>query len=241
MIYLAQFVSFWPLASNKWLFITLLLYLLIYLGNVSYLVPITGMVSLCFDLCNHVSSYFSRTKLFIQLGIVTITSFLLLFSPFLRPPELLIAVITRIFPFARGLFEDKVANFWCASNVVIKWKNYFQPSTLPKLATLLTATSFLPSMVALILPGLKATVVAAPTERPATLSLLPYALFQSSLSFFLFSFQVHEKSILIPLLPITLLLAATNPGPGSSSVWEWGVLINNVACFRFVSFSIGLC
>lgn len=28
----------------------------------------------------------------------------------------------------------------------------------------------------------------------------------SSLAFFLFSFQVHEKSILLPLLPVTLLV-----------------------------------
>ncbi|CRK28273.1 hypothetical protein BN1723_018345, partial [Verticillium longisporum] len=28
-------------------------------------------------------------------------------------------MVHRIFPFARGLFEDKVANFWCALNVVI--------------------------------------------------------------------------------------------------------------------------
>jgi alpha-1,3-glucosyltransferase len=33
-----------------------------------------------------------------------------------------------------------------------------------------------------------------------------YALINSSLAFFLFSFQVHEKSILLPLLPVTLLV-----------------------------------
>lgn len=33
-----------------------------------------------------------------------------------------------------------------------------------------------------------------------------YALTNSSLAFFLFSFQVHEKSILLPLLPATLLV-----------------------------------
>jgi alpha-1,3-glucosyltransferase len=33
-----------------------------------------------------------------------------------------------------------------------------------------------------------------------------YAMINSSLGFFLFSFQVHEKSILLPLLPVTLLI-----------------------------------
>jgi alpha-1,3-glucosyltransferase len=33
-----------------------------------------------------------------------------------------------------------------------------------------------------------------------------YALINSSLAFFLFSFQVHEKSILLPLLPVSLLV-----------------------------------
>jgi alpha-1,3-glucosyltransferase len=33
-----------------------------------------------------------------------------------------------------------------------------------------------------------------------------YALINSSLAFFLFSFQVHEKSVLLPLLPVTLLV-----------------------------------
>lgn len=33
-----------------------------------------------------------------------------------------------------------------------------------------------------------------------------YAMINSSLGFFLFSFQVHEKSILLPLMPVTLLV-----------------------------------
>ena len=63
-----------------------------------------------------------------------------------------------------------------------------------------------------------------------TLALLPYALLTSSLSFFLFSFQVHEKSILLPLLPATLLLIGAESGTGEDR--EWGILFNNVAVFR---------
>jgi alpha-1,3-glucosyltransferase len=51
------------------------------------------------------------------------------------------------------------------------------------------------------------------------------------MSFFLFSFQVHEKTILLPLLPITLLLSGA---PLDSTVFGWGALANNVAVFRSV-------
>jgi hypothetical protein len=107
--------------------------------------------------------------------------------------------------------------------------------------------AFLPTMWALIAPGVSGfgclTAGGAPEEKghetdksrlPApTFSLLGHALFQCSLSFFLFSFQVHEKSILVPLLPITILMAASAPTVEGGD-WEWGVLLNNVACFRCV-------
>lgn len=84
-------------------------------------------------------------------------------------------------------------------------------------------------------------------HRGPTLSLLPFALYSCAMSFFMFSVQVHEKSILLPLMPITLLLAARESesevdsgaegaglglGMGLGGVWEWGVLVNNVAVFR---------
>lgn len=185
------------------------------------------------------------TKHLILIGLTTVSTFVLLFLPFLYPafPTHLIPPVQRIFPFARGLFEDKVANFWCASNVVFKWNNHFRPSVLPKLATGLTAFAFLPSMWALLGPAISGfgSMDANTNDEkgheksqsrvPApTFSLLGHALFQCSLSFFLFSFQVHEKSILVPLLPITILMAASAPTVEGGD-WEWGVLLNNVACF----------
>lgn len=58
------------------------------------------------------------------------------------------------------------------------------------------------SIVATLLASAPSLVVLFrnPTERQ-----LLYALSIVSLSFFLFSFQVHEKTILVPLLPISLL------------------------------------
>lgn len=37
------------------------------------------------------------------------------------------AVLCRIFPFGRGLFEDKVANFWCIADFVIKIRHRVDP------------------------------------------------------------------------------------------------------------------
>ncbi|KAG8825723.1 Glucosyltransferase-like protein [Serendipita sp. 401] len=184
----------------------------------------------------------------IRIGLVTVLSFIVLFLPFLYPsfPENLLPPIQRIFPFARGLFEDKVANFWCTSNVVFKWNRHFSASLLPKLATGLTAVAFMPTMWALLSPGIKGFGSMASlyhteasvdgtenkkSRRPApTVSLLAHSLFQCSLSFFLFSFQVHEKTILVPLLPVSLLMITSAPTVEGSD-WEWGVLLNNVGCF----------
>jgi alpha-1,3-glucosyltransferase len=179
-------------------------------------------------------------QLFIRLALVTTSTFLLLFLPFLPPFASFSAVlnpISRIFPFDRGLFEDKVANFWCASNVIFKWKAWASRGFLVKVSTFLTALGFLPAVVGLLRAGIQhsqnvnkqAVGDAVGKERTPFLPLLTYALLSSSMSFFLFSFQVHEKTILLPLLPITLLLSGASV---DSAVYLWGALVNNVAVFR---------
>ena len=174
---------------------------------------------------------------------MTTASFVILFLPFLPPLAPLTATlqpIHRIFPFQRGLFEDKVANFWCASNVILKWRVWVQQDTLVKLSALLTAAGFLPGVGSMIYSGyrlgaaspslVKESRRASLTEPAPVLPLLPYALLTSSMSFFLFSFQVHEKTILVPLLPLTLLLSGA---ASSSFTFQLGGLVNNVAVFRY--------
>ncbi|KAI6249422.1 putative dolichyl pyrophosphate Man9GlcNAc2 alpha-1,3-glucosyltransferase [Erysiphe necator] len=103
-------------------------------------------------------------------------------------------ILHRIFPFARGLFEDKVANFWCALNVVVKFRNF--PLVLLQQASLLaTLAAVIPPCLVIFL-------------KPKTAA-LPLAFSTTAWSFFLFGFQVHEKSILLPLMPMTLLLAGS--------------------------------
>ncbi|KAJ6585003.1 glucosyltransferase [Mycena capillaripes] len=174
------------------------------------------------------------SKLFLRLALVTSLSFIVLFLPFLPPFAPISAIldpISRIFPFARGLFEDKVANFWCASNVIFKWKNWASSAFLVKLSAALTALGFLPNVLVFLRIAWQTQLPQGAKAPPHTpiLPLLPYALLTSSMSFFLFSFQVHEKTILLPLLPITLLLSGA---PLDSTVFGWGALANNVAVFR---------
>ncbi|KAG9019276.1 Glucosyltransferase-like protein [Tulasnella sp. 427] len=225
-----------------------------------------------------------------KIGGTTILSFLVLFAPFVFQafPTNVAQSLHRIFPFSRGLFEDKVANFWCATNVVIKWKKWISPSALPKIATLVTLISILPPMLHILgvswsLRETEPDPVAAPPSDPKpaagnapststtnptseatdqkqpfpstnplapisetqlsdrdsrsksgpspTINLVLFALFNTSMAFFLFSFQVHEKSVLLPLLPLTLIISGRSEADVESGTWELGILINNVAVF----------
>ncbi|KAL3475061.1 ALG6, ALG8 glycosyltransferase family-domain-containing protein [Aspergillus californicus] len=101
-------------------------------------------------------------------------------------------VMHRIFPFSRGLFEDKVANAWCAVHTFYKLHRFE--------AGLLTRVSLGATLASILIP------CAIIFRHPRASILLP-AHATVAWGFFLFSFQVHEKSVLLPLLPMTLLLA----------------------------------
>lgn len=56
-------------------------------------------------------------------AVVVLGVFGVLWSPWLlRSPADSLQVLHRIFPVARGVFEDKVANVWCVLNVVVNLK-----------------------------------------------------------------------------------------------------------------------
>lgn len=128
--------------------------------------------------------------------------------------EQLLQMVHRVFPFARGLFEDKVANFWCALNVVVKLKGY-SPELLQKAALGATLASIIPPNVILFF-------------RPKK-TLIPLAFAATAWGFFLFSYQVHEKSVLLPLLPMTMLLAGKQ-GLGKE-VRAWVGFANVLGCW----------
>ncbi|KAG5676419.1 hypothetical protein PVAND_006257 [Polypedilum vanderplanki] len=127
------------------------------------------------------------------LGIVVVISFLLIWLPWLSSLESLLQVVHRIFPIYRGVFEDKVSNIWCIVNVFMKIKENFTNEQMAKICLMCTATSIVPSSITLLLK---------PTKRQFL-----YSLINCSLAFFLFSFQVHEKSILIPAISVALIFS----------------------------------
>jgi hypothetical protein len=99
-------------------------------------------------------------------------------------------VITRMFPFSRGLYEDKVANFWCSISVVFKLHHFVQNREwIVRICAGTTILSFLPACKIFFTRSL--------LERRVTPQRIATLLTVSALCFFLFSFQVHEKSILM--------------------------------------------
>jgi alpha-1,3-glucosyltransferase len=177
--------------------------------------------------------------LFTSLGFFSVASLLIFFASFLYPLSQLSQALTRIFPFSRGLFEDKVANVWCSLNVIIKLREIASIPTLARLSAVITLGTTMPIVLGVAWVSWQLRQGATGSQAPKntlrspapTIKLLPYALFASSMAFFLFSFQVHEKSILLPLMPLTLLLAGKQPGLAGQD-FEWIMLLNNVAAFR---------
>ncbi|WPH00053.1 glycosyltransferase family 57 protein [Acrodontium crateriforme] len=128
----------------------------------------------------------------------------------------LVQAIHRIFPFARGLFEDKVANVWCAihSSGLHKLNNY--PSDLlSKAALALTLTSIMPPCLLIFFKPRK--------------ELIPLAFATTAWGFFMCSYQVHEKNVLLPLLPMTVLLATDTGMKPSTRAWVG--FANVLACW----------
>lgn len=113
-------------------------------------------------------------------------------------------IIHRVFPFARGLFEDKVANAWCAIHTFYKL-NRFDTSLLQRASLGATLASII--------------VPCAIIFRHPRASLLLPTLSCVAWGFFLFSFQVHEKSVLLPLLPMTLTLAGDSGLSRENRAW----------------------
>jgi hypothetical protein len=238
-----------------------------------------------------------------SVGSVVSLTFMALWAPFcLFPPdgmtctESLLAVVSRLFPVDRSLFEDKVSNNWCVLDVFTRFRNAIYdekqgieagaisyPATRHFVVRLCTActlaamipfllmlfrfstknemtplqaeetvdstpkrpqratsksrrgsspspsarrrvgrverrgeergeegrrwidTSGQPSTTAAAAPGSNHTVV---TKVAGPSVVLPLALLSVSLIFFLFSYQVHEKTILLCIMPAALLYPA---------------------------------
>lgn len=144
---------------------------------------------------------FNGVRNLAPIGFVVLSTFAILWSPFLTEFNQINQVLVRLFPFARGVFEDKVSNVWCALNVVIKVKSLFKNEEMALVCLFSTLIFVIPSCLDLLF-------------RPNNKKFV-YSMINSALTFFLFSYQVHEKSILLASLPVALAL----PSDPFISMW----------------------
>ena len=151
--------------------------------------------------CLRQRSWLAAATKLAKIGAVTLLTFAVVWMPFLLETERALQVGARLFPFNRGLFEDKVANFWCSLSVVYKIKQLHSVGAIASMCLSATVLFLLPTNLVLL---------ADPTPHNLLLSLL-----NSALAFFLFSFQVHEKSILLAALPAAMLF----PDYPLSTLW----------------------
>jgi alpha-1,3-glucosyltransferase len=136
------------------------------------------------------------------IGGTMVACFAILWAPFCFNPSIIDGesclvslghVLHRQFPFNRGVFEDKVSNVWYTLSVVVDIRQLLTLDQLIRLSLIGTLTALLPVMGFLL-------------QYPTTTLRMYLSLIVSALSFFLFSFQVHEKSILLATVPSLLLL-----------------------------------
>lgn len=144
--------------------------------------------------CSDRKSLASKLDLLLKLSLMVLITFVIVWSPllFTNDKEGIIQVLRRIFPFNRGLFEDKVASVWCALQPVLRLKEFGNQHLVVRLCLASTAISFIPDCVLL-------------WRLPSPRNLI-FSLTSVSLSFFLFSYHVHEKSILLATVPASFLI-----------------------------------
>jgi len=106
-------------------------------------------------------------------------------------------ISSRVFPVGRGIFEDKVASFWCTLNNVFKVKELYSQPLLFKIAMLITMGFALPTCLHMLW-----ALVYKP--RVNQRQLLRYCIINVGLAFFLFSYHVHEKTILLVGIPVLM-------------------------------------
>lgn len=142
----------------------------------------------------------------LKIGSVVILTFAVLWLPVCYSPKELYygyntlscgatlgGILHRIFPFSRGIFEDKVANIWFGVSILYNIRLHWSLSQLKLGSTLLTLVLISPVCYDLL-------------RRPLTPTRALLSLTNCSLAFFLASFQVHEKSLLLVLTPLSLLI-----------------------------------
>ena len=126
-------------------------------------------------------------------GIITSITNIIIYLPWLKAQKIQ-DVFSRIFPVHRGIYEDKVATFWCVLNIFYKLNKHFDTNSLIKLSLLFTIFGcFIP-------------IYAIFKTKKLTKKICTQCFFVVSFAFYLFSFHVHEKTIIVPFLAYLLNL-----------------------------------
>ncbi|XP_065205053.1 dolichyl pyrophosphate Man9GlcNAc2 alpha-1,3-glucosyltransferase isoform X1 [Planococcus citri] len=128
-------------------------------------------------------------KFIVPIALTVLVVFGSIWFPFASSNSDIQQVLRRVFPVYRGIYEDKVSSFWCMFNIIYKL-HQFDNDTMLKICFFVTVLSVLPSVIDLTIN---------PSFEKFKLSLCI-----NSLCFFLFSFHVHEKSILLAAVPVLL-------------------------------------
>lgn len=134
--------------------------------------------------------YQSILNNFNKLAICVVCCFIIIWFPFTTSWDNFFQVIYRLFPLKRGVFEDKVSNVWCMVNVFFKLKSLLTNEEMAKFCLAATALASFTSCMDLFFRL---------NKKKFVLSLI-----NVSLAFFLFSFQVHEKTILLVAIPVAM-------------------------------------
>lgn len=145
----------------------------------------------CFSIFNKQGFLQSLVKL-ISIGSAVVLTILLVCLPFINKFENALQLLIRLFPIARGVFEDKVANVWCVLNIAYKLKVLLSNEEMAKLCLLTTCLVVIPCLYDVFMNK--------------SVMKFKYCLINSALSFYLFSYQVHEKTILLAAIPALLIL-----------------------------------
>ncbi|KAI8840517.1 ALG6, ALG8 glycosyltransferase family-domain-containing protein [Chytridium lagenaria] len=138
---------------------------------------------------------FKGFTLLIKLGVSVIITLGVCFLPFLGSVADIQQVVHRMFPFQRGLYEDKVANVWCALSVLVKLRNLFDLERLASISVIATLVA-----KSILIPSL-----------PLTLLMLdePFAttLFHNVAMFSMYPL-LKKDDLVIPVVAVTLMYNA---------------------------------
>lgn len=167
---------------------------------------------------------FSFGKL-LAVGCTVVLSAVVMMIPFIigasgvsATVSLIAQILVRMFPFERGLFEDKVANFWCSTNLLIKYNQVLSCTQLKTLSLAFTVAASAPPCLLIFWKNLR--------RQSHDPDLVICGFSATAWAFYLFLFQVHEKTVLVPLVP-TLFLLLSNDRNNIAQV-QW---VNNISTF----------